>query len=108
MTLRTILMIGAVLMILLLLGVGYYAMILQPSKYRRPRVWLIGATCLFLLYAVGIISALGQLDLKSMMAVLVFGVPASILTALGLWIPLFQRDKITEWLGSRRQNNSKP
>jgi 4-amino-4-deoxy-L-arabinose transferase-like glycosyltransferase len=105
MTLQTGLMIGAALLLLLLLGAGYYAMTLNPRKYRRPRVWLLGTVCIFLLYTVGIVAALGRLDLGSIMAIIVFGLPASVLTALGLWVPMFQRDKIAEWHDSRRNRN---
>jgi len=105
MTLQAVLIIAAALLLLLLLGVGYYAMTLNPTKYRHPRIWLLGTICLFLLYAVGIAAAMNRLDLKSIIAIIVFGLPASVLTALGLWIPMLQRDKITKWHDSKREGN---
>jgi len=105
MNLQTMLIVGVVLLILFLLGIGYYAMTANPGKYRRPRIWLLGTVCLFLLYTIGIVAAVNRLDLTSIIAVIVFGLPASVLTALGLWVPLFQRDRATEWLDSRRKRS---
>lgn len=102
MTPREMLGIGVLLLMFVLLGIVWYSMTLHPDKYRHWRTWLYLTVGLFLLYIVFLLLLIGRSDLEGVLLAIIFSLFGSILTAIGMWIPMREKTWIREWLDSRR------
>ena len=107
MTPTVIVAFGVFFLAFLLTGIAWYAMTLNPSKYRRPRIWMYGATALFLLYTAFLALITKPSSLADIILDILFGLFGCGVTILGLWIPMLQRDWIRGWHNSQRANKTK-
>jgi len=93
--------------VFVLLGVIWFWVALHPRKYSRVSIWLCLTFVLFALYTVFILLLVAKWDLLNLIAAATISLFGSVLTTIGIWIPMHEREWITKWFGSRSEK-SKP